>query len=126
MGKKIFVDTPRRSAIERIDFPERHHRELISGSVGGKQKEKKRKKRDVKAQAKMNRDTTRHERQYKKLQRKSTIDYAPGDLVYHRQRPEVPMLVMSIQPRGNWDPVVEVMLGGNMMHYKAINLRKCE
>lgn len=128
MSKKIFLDTPtRRPAIERIDEREVIHKQRLSGSVGETQRTKARKKREVKAQARLNRDTTRRERQYKKMKRKSVIDYAPGDLVYHRRRPEIPMLVMSIEVAGGgWDDIVEVMLGADMIRYKAVNLRKCE
>jgi len=72
----------------------------------------------------MNRSTTKRQRQMK-LRKKSTIDYAVGDLVYHSRRPEVPMLVVSIETRYH-DATVEVMIGTAMMRYKAINLRKFE
>jgi len=125
MGKKIFIDTPtRRSAVERVDERETIHRERISGSVGMTQKVKARKKRDVKAQARRNRDTTKRQRQLTK-RKKSTITYQPGDLVYHVRRPEIPMLVMSIDHTYH-DAIVEVMLGANMVRYKAIQLRKVE
>jgi hypothetical protein len=125
MGKKIFIDTPRaRPTVERLDERDDTCREFLSGSVGVRPKEKKRRKRNVKAQARMNRATSKRERKLK-LRRKSTIDYVAGDLVYHNRRPEVPMLVMSIETRYH-DAIVEVMLGASMMRYKAINLRKFE
>jgi hypothetical protein len=125
MGKKIFIDTPRaRPTVERLDERDDSCREFLSGSVGVRPMEKRRRKRAVKAQARMNRDTSTHQRKLK-LRRKSTIDYAVGDLVYHRRRPEVPMLVMSIETRYH-DATVEVMIGTAMMRYKAINLRKFE
>jgi len=126
MGKKIFIDTPRPPPRpERFEEREDTCREFISGSIGVRPKEKSRQKRDVKAQARMNRDTTKRQRQMKKHLRKSTIDYAPGDLVYHRRRPNVPMLVLTIDTR-SYDAVVEVMVGTNTVRYKAMQLRKCE
>ena len=125
MGKKIFIDTPaRRPAIERVDEREISHRQRLSGSVGETQKEKARKRRNVKAQARVNRDTTKRQRQLTK-RKKSTITYQPGDLVYHVRRPEIPMLVMSID-HAYHDAIVEVMLGADMVRYKAIQLRKVE
>ena len=72
----------------------------------------------------MNRDTTKRQRQMKK-HRKSSINYEPGDLVYHRRRPAAPMLVMAICTNYR-DTVVEVMIGADIIRYKAINLRKFE
>jgi hypothetical protein len=125
MSKKVFIDTPSpRASVEQLEAREIIHRERLSGSVGMTQKAKARKKRDVKAQACMNRDTSKRQRKLSK-RRKSTIDYAPGDLVCHTKRPETPMLVMSIND-SSYDNVVEVMLGGEMIRYKAIQLRKIE
>jgi hypothetical protein len=125
MGKKIFIDTPEpRARVERLEERETIAREFISGSIGVRPKEKSRQKRDVKAQARMNRDTTKRQRRMKK-HRKSSINYEPGDLVYHRRRPTVPMLVMTICTDYR-DIVVEVMIGADMIRYKAINLRKFE
>ncbi len=126
MGKKIFIETPRSlPRPERLEEREETCREFISGSIGVRPREKSRQKRDVKAQARMNRDTTKRQRQMKKQLRKSTIDYVAGDLVYHRRRPNAPLLVVSIDSR-SYDAVVEVMIGTDMIRYKAINLRKCD
>jgi len=126
MGQKIFIDTPRdRPAVERLDErDEAMPREFLSGSVGVRPKEKKRRKRNVKAQARMNRATSKKQRKLK-LRRKSTIDYAVGDLVYYNRRPEVPMLVVSMETKYH-DAIVEVMIGTTMIRYKAISLRKFE
>ena len=125
MGKKIFIDTPtRRSTVERVDERETIHRERISGSVGMTQKAKARKKRDVKAQARMNRETSKRQRRLLQ-RRKSTINYKAGDLVYHIKCPEVPMLVVCID-ESHYDNVVEVMLTGAVHRYKALQLRKFE
>ena len=125
MGKKIFIDAPRaRPTVERLEERDDTCREFLSGSVGVRPIQKRSRRRSVKAQARMNRATSKQQRKLK-LRRKSTIDYVVGDLVYHNRRPEMAMLVVSIETT-YYDIVVEVMVGTDMVRYKAINLRKFE
>ena len=125
MGKKIFIDAPKPlPRPERLEEREEVCREFISGSVGVKPAENRRRRSEVKRQARMNRDTSKQQRKLK-LRKKSSINYEAGDLVYHHRRPTVPMLVVSICI-DYYDAVVEVMVGADMIRYKAINLRKCE
>ena len=82
-------------------------------------------RREIKKQARLNRDTYRRQRVIAKRS-VTAIDFQVGDLVHHREYPDIGGLVMDITIRDGEDAVVSVMIGQSISCYRGKSLRRCD